>query len=313
MLNFDSNYDYDYIYNMTYQKNSKGFAHIGIIAVLTVITLVVVVGLLVFRNRDKTSSKTETKQTQQKLTPKQIEATKVVTVPDLQQKGDVTGSFVQNNGVSWPDSQQVGYIGVTVSNPANVSKVEWYLNNLDRGSLKYAQTKASVGSLYQYDWSLQGLPGGVYHWLAKIYDKNGKVQLAKNNLGDSYIDMIVNVAESTNDNGTVSGTFVQQNNVSWPGSQSEAYVGVSVDNLSKISKVEWYLGSFSPENMLASQAGGGVKNLNDAGGLVQYNWPISQVPSGTYRILARVYDSAGNYQVVKNSQGGLFVDMKIKS
>ena len=297
---------------MSNHKNEQGFVPIEIAGIIAVIIIVATVGFLLFNNRNNAASKTDTSDTSQKLTPKQIEATKVVNVPKLSQKGEVSGSFVQNNGVSWATGQKEAYIGVSVSDASKTSKVEFYANNLDKTSLRQTISTPSVGTLFQYNWPLSDVPGGTYHWLAKIYDKNGNVQLARNDLGDSYIDMVVNVSTSAPNTGSVSGTFVQQNNVSWPSSQNEAYIGVSIDNLSQVSKVEWYVGSFAPTNLIATRTGGGVKNLTGPGGLMQHNWPLNNISAGTYRILVKVYDASGAYQIAKNSEGGLYIDMNVK-
>jgi hypothetical protein len=114
------------------------------------------------------------------------------------------------------------------------------------------------------------------------------------------------VVAPKNQAGEINGTFVQRNGSSWPSTQSEAYIGINVDNVDKVSKVEWYLNNFDSSSLVYKATSPSVGNL------YQYNWWIKDLPAGTYRIVAKVYDKNNNSQVVKNSDGNPYVDMSVK-
>ena len=105
--------------------------------------------------------------------------------------GAVKGKFVQQQNTSWPNKQEVAYVGLNVSDPSKVSKVEWYLGKIDPTNLQHTAYKANVGTLYQYDWPIAKLPKGTYRWRVLIYDTNGLTRQAANNLGKGYVDMLV--------------------------------------------------------------------------------------------------------------------------
>ncbi len=106
-------------------------------------------------------------------------------------QGKVSGRFTQNHMTTWVPTQGTAYVGLNISQIDAASKVEWYLNNTSATSLKFTQTKAYAGTLYQYDWLLASYPAGTYRWFAKAYDKSGNYQLVTNNLGYPFVDMVV--------------------------------------------------------------------------------------------------------------------------
>lgn len=117
--------------------------------------------------------------------------------------------------------------------------------------------------------------------------------------------------QATQVKGTVTGTFVQQENSTWPSAQTTIYIGVSADNVKNVSKVEWYLNSFSG-TLLHSTTASSANDQNDNGGLYQFDWDVSGLSPGTYRVVARVYDSSGNYQIVTNNLGQPYLDTIVK-
>ncbi len=114
----------------------------------------------------------------------------------------------------------------------------------------------------------------------------------------------------SNTPGKVSGVFVGPNNNSWPNAQTTAYIGLNVSDASQVSKVEWYLGKYTAAAKPTLQH---TETSPRVGTLYQYDWPIKDLAKGTYHWTARVYDKDGNYQLVKNTDGGDYVDMLVKS
>lgn len=109
--------------------------------------------------------------------------------------------------------------------------------------------------------------------------------------------------------GTASGKFVQPEGSKWPATQTTIYIGVSVDGNDNASRVEWYLNDFSA-SPLYSQSSGLSSSSNT---LYQFDWNVSNLKPGTYRIVAKVFDKKGNFQIVTNNIGAPYLDTTVKS
>jgi len=101
--------------------------------------------------------------------------------------GTIAASFIQQDGSEWRQSE--AYIGVSVSDWQNASKVEWY-EGTDNPTLKFTDTQHTQ-NLFQYNWPIKFVPKGKYHWTARVYDTAGNFQYVTNNHNQPYVDMIV--------------------------------------------------------------------------------------------------------------------------
>ncbi len=186
--------------------NQKGFSVIEII--IAVVAVGAIIGLgLVWRNSRRSTEKipavnkeqnkdspqeaTQENKPQEATQPKQEEKEPVEeTKPPT---GTVSGKFSQNVSEStYPSAQYDGYVGITVPKGAKVSKVEFYLGET-KPELKHAMDAPTPGmtELYQYNWSLSGLPNGKYRWTVRVYDMQGNYQFAKIDSGQEYIVQII--------------------------------------------------------------------------------------------------------------------------
>lgn len=287
------------------RSDQYGIAHLGLIlGAVGVILIVIFAGYRVSRQSNNSGNKqASVKSTKIKAKPIDTSIKEVQNLPKSKM-GAISGTFVQANNSVWPTGQREVYIGLNAGNGTNVSKVEWLLVTAGVTSLRHTATKPSVGNLFQYNWDVSGFPSGTYHWIAKVYDVDGKVQLAKNNNGDPYLDMSITQVETP---GTVSGTFVQRNDSTWPAGQREIYIGLNAGNSSgtDVSKVEWYVNDIKPETLLHSVTRASVGNL------FQFNWNIQSLSAGKYRVQVKVYDSEGHYQLAKNNNGDPYLDTTI--
>jgi len=153
-------------------------------------------------------------------------------------------------------------ITASASDSVGVSKVEFYVN----GSLKATDTT----SPYSYSWDSKSVSNGSYSITSKAYDAAGNVgqsaavTVSVNNIIPDTTAPVTAIT-SPAANATVSGTV--------------AVTASASDNIS-VSKVEFYV-----NNVLAA---------TDTASPFSYSWNTALVSNGTYSVMAKAYDAAGN-------------------
>lgn len=194
---------------------------------------------------------------------------------------DAAGNVGQSSNVSVTVVNDTTAPTVSVTSPANnatvsgtatitanaadnvgVSKVEFY-----RSGVLLTATNVAP---YQYGWNTTTVANGSYTLVAKAYDNSGNVAQSAN--------VIVTV------NNTVADTTAPTVSVTAPSNNATVNGTVSVtasasDNIS-VSKVEFYV-----NNALAA---------TDSSSPFSYSWNTSLASNGTYSIVAKAYDAAGN-------------------
>jgi len=178
----------------------------------------------------------------------------IVSVPELVPPTVSLTSPANNSNVS-------GAVSVTANATDNVgvTKVEFYLN----GVLQTTDTSTP----YVYSWNTASLASGSYTLMAKAYDAAGNIGQSSNVVVTVVNDTIpptVSLTAPTN-NATVSGTVVISANAS--------------DNVG-VSKVEFYENG----NLLSAT------NVTP----YSYSWNTTSVANGSYTLIAKAYDAAGN-------------------
>ncbi|MDD2309698.1 MAG: Ig-like domain-containing protein [Desulfuromonadaceae bacterium] len=153
-------------------------------------------------------------------------------------------------------------VSATASDNVAVAKVEFYVN----GTLQTSDT----ASPYSFSWNTSSLVNGSYSITAKAYDAAGNVgqsaagTVTVNNIvADTTAPITAITSPATN--ATVSGTV----NISASASDS---VGVS--------KVEFYVN--------------GALKATDTASPYTYSWNTALVSNGSYNVMAKAYDAAGN-------------------
>jgi len=153
-------------------------------------------------------------------------------------------------------------VSATASDNVAVTKVEFYVNG--------TQQTSDTASPYSFSWNTTAVANGSYAITAKAYDAEGNVgqsaaaQVTVNNVVADVAAPAVSVTAPAT-GATVSGT------VSVAASAS--------DNIG-VSKVEFYV-----NNVLAA---------TDTASPYTYSWNTSLVSNGSYSVMARAYDAAGN-------------------
>jgi len=153
-------------------------------------------------------------------------------------------------------------ITANAADNVGVSKVEFYRS----GVLLTASNVAP----YQYGWDTTTIANGSYTLLAKAYDNSGNVAQSAN------VIVTVNNVVADKTAPTVSVT-APSNNATVGGTVS--VTASASDNVS-VSKVEFYV-----NNALAA---------TDTSSPFSYSWNTAMVTNGTYSIVAKAYDAAGN-------------------
>ena len=148
----------------------------------------------------------------------------------------------------------------TASDNIGVTKVEFYLN----GALKATDT----ASPYSYAWDTRTAANGSYTLTAKAYDAAGNVGQAGN--------VVVTVNNPDTTAPTVSVT-APANNATVSGTAT--VTATASDNIG-VTKVEFYLN--------------GVLKATDTAGPYSYAWDTRTAANGSYTLIARAYDAAGN-------------------
>ena len=148
------------------------------------------------------------------------------------------------------------------SDNVGVSKVEFY-----RSGVLLTATNVAP---YKYSWNTTSVANGSYTLVAKAYDNSANVSqsanvtVTVNNVVADTTAPTVSVTAPAN-NATVSGTV--------------AVTASASDNIS-VSKVEFYV-----NNVLAA---------TDTASPFSYSWNTALVSNGTYSVMAKAYDAAGN-------------------
>lgn len=153
-------------------------------------------------------------------------------------------------------------ITATAGDNVGVSKVEFY-----RSGVLLSATNVAP---YSYGWNTTTVANGSYTLTAKAYDNTGNVAQSANVL------VTVNnpVADTTAPSVAVTAPV---NNTSVSGTVS---VTASASDNVGVSKVEFYINS--------------VLAATDSASPFAYSWNTGLVPNGTYSVMAKAYDAAGN-------------------
>ena len=153
-------------------------------------------------------------------------------------------------------------VSATASDNVGVNKVEFYLN----GALKATDTAAP----YTYGWNTTTVANGAYTLTAKAYDAAGNVgtsttiSVTVNNVTADTTPPTVALSAPAS-GATVSGTVAVSANAS--------------DNVG-VARVEFYLNGALASTVSTAPYG--------------YNWNTTAVANGSYTLLAKAYDAAGN-------------------
>ena len=155
------------------------------------------------------------------------------------------------------------FISVSADDNVGVTKVEYYANN----QLLATETSAP----YVHSWDTSNLAAGAYTLMVKAYDAAGNVSQTSSSVSvvDDHIAPTVAFTSPAN-NSTVSGTVIID-------------VGAS-DNVG-VSMVEFYCN--------------GVLIYASNATPYSFNWDTLSVADGSYVLIAKAYDAAGN--VVQSS------------
>ncbi|MDD2272133.1 MAG: Ig-like domain-containing protein [Desulfuromonadaceae bacterium] len=153
-------------------------------------------------------------------------------------------------------------ITASASDNVGVSKVEFY-----RSGVLLTATNVAP---YLYSWNTTTIANGSYTLVAKAYDNSGNVAQSanvivtvNNTVADTTAPSVAVTAPSSN--ATVSGTV--------------AVTASASDNVA-VSKVEFYVN--------------GALQATDSASPFSYSWNTTLVSNGTYSIVAKAYDAAGN-------------------
>jgi chitinase len=178
----------------------------------------------------------------------------IANIPEMTPPTVSLGSPASNTTVSGTVS-----VAASASDNVGVTKVEYYVN----GVLQATDTSAP----YVYSWNTSALASGSYTLLAKAYDAAG-------NVGQSSAVAVTVVNDTTPptislttpaDSAVVSGTVTIAANAG--------------DNVA-VSKVEFY------ENGVLLFAGNTTP--------YSFSWNTTSVANGSYTLVAKAYDTAGN-------------------
>jgi hypothetical protein len=153
-------------------------------------------------------------------------------------------------------------ITASASDNVGVSKVEFY-----RSGVLLSATNVAP---FNYAWNTTTVANGSYTMTAKAYDNTGNVGTSAN--------VLVTV------NNLVSDTTAPTVSVTTPATGATVSGTVSVaasasDNIG-VSKVEFYVNS--------------VLAATDTASPYTYSWNTALVSNGTYSVMAKAYDAAGN-------------------
>lgn len=154
-------------------------------------------------------------------------------------------------------------ISASASDNVGVTKVEFYVNN----ALDYTATAAP----YSYTADSRNVADGTYTFYAKAYDAAG-------NVGQSA------VLSATVNNTSTADTTAPTVSISSPAAAATVKGTVTVsatasDNV-KVSKVEFYVNN--------------VLKRTDTYAPYSYSWDTTTGADGSYTLLAKAYDAAGN-------------------
>ncbi len=150
----------------------------------------------------------------------------------------------------------------TASDNVGVSKVEFY-----RSGVLLTATNVAP---YLYSWNTTTVANGSYTLVAKAYDNSANVTQSAN------VTVTVNNAVADTTAPTVSVT-APANNATVSGTVA---VTASASDSTGVSKVEFYV-----NNALAA---------TDTASPFSYSWNTALVSNGTYSVMAKAYDVAGN-------------------
>ncbi|MHB8056969.1 MAG: Ig-like domain-containing protein [Desulfuromonadaceae bacterium] len=148
------------------------------------------------------------------------------------------------------------------SDNVGVNKVEFY-----RSGVLLTATNVAP---YKYSWNTTSVANGSYTLVAKAYDNSANVSqsanvtVTVNNVVADTTAPTVSVSAPAN-NATVSGTV--------------AVTASASDNIS-VGKVEFYVN--------------GALKATDTASPFSYSWNTALVSNGTYSVMAKAYDAAGN-------------------
>jgi hypothetical protein len=183
--------------------------------------------------------------------------------PDIYGAGTTGDTTAPTVSITAPGSNTSvsGTVSVTASATDNVgvSKLEFYVN----GALQATDTATP----YLYSWNTSSLAAGTYTLTAKAYD-------AANNVGQSSSVNVTVVKDTTAPTASISSP-VSGSTVSG----TLTLNATAADNIG-VSKIELYANG----TLLTA---GNVSPLS-------YAWNTSAVANGSYTIIAKAYDAAGN-------------------
>lgn len=104
----------------------------------------------------------------------------------------LTATFVNlNNTNPIPTSQSPLELGLNMSAPSQVSKVEWYLGSMDKKDLKFTDKGRGESLYYPYKWDISKLSTGKYKWMARVYDNDGKPIVAKSKDNKAFLEVSI--------------------------------------------------------------------------------------------------------------------------
>jgi hypothetical protein len=153
-------------------------------------------------------------------------------------------------------------VTATANDNAGVTKVEFYEN----GTLIFASNVAP----FSYNWNTVAVANGSYILTARAYDAAG-------NIGQST-GIAVTVSNLPPDT-TVPSVSIGVRRANSGGSGALSVTATAYDNVG-VNRVEFYV-----NGILASTTTSAPH---------VFNWDSAAVPSGSYELMARAYDSAGN-------------------
>ncbi|MBJ6801436.1 Ig-like domain-containing protein [Geomonas propionica] len=150
-------------------------------------------------------------------------------------------------------------IAASASDNVGVSRVEFYLNN--------ALLSATNMAPYSYAWNSKTVANGVYNLTAKAYDAAG-------NLGQSQV-LTVNVS-----NDLIAPSVALSSPITGATVSGTVTVTASASDNVGVSKVEFY-----SNNVLQATV---------ATAPYSYSWDTRTVANGSYTLVAKAFDAAGN-------------------
>ncbi|OHA81876.1 MAG: hypothetical protein A2675_01895 [Candidatus Yonathbacteria bacterium RIFCSPHIGHO2_01_FULL_51_10] len=177
------------------------------------------------------------------------------------------------SGASYTSAQTVT-INATASDNSGVSKVEFYDNNVLKGT--------DTASPYSYSWSIaSSADNGTHAWTVKAYDATGNT--ATSGSVSVTVNIPIAVADTTAPSifawSTIPTASFSINPYTLTAAQT-VNISITVSDNIGVSKVEFYDGTTLKATNTTSP--------------YSFTWGVTSADNGTHSLMMKAYDAAGN-------------------